>query len=524
MKHTSVKLNSPCEFINITPLNPLISKCQIKVCYVSDEPNRNRSIITKEVAKQMANSLPGCPIVGFFDEATGDFEEHSRSFDISNGEFKIKDITKPYGFVDMNAKVWFQKFLDDGENEREYLMTEGYIWTEQYPEAKRIFENNGNNQSMELDEKTLNAKWTKDDNGKPQFFIINEAVISKLCILGEEFEPCFEGSSITKVQFSFEDDFKVKLFSMMEELKELIKEGGQKQVFTKYAVEVGDTLWNALYSYIGTNFPGTETVSAYRVDAILEEEGQKFAVLQSRADEKFYRLNFSLNEESEFIPSDTLVEITSSYAVSEEPQFALEAVEEYEANYGKTEEEEEEKIEDKNDETEPSEIEEPIEEVSEELCPKCGKELKECECEKESIENKYNLEEVVEYTELKTRFEALEVEFSKLEEERNSLKSQVESLLEFKNAADRKEKEDMIAQFYMLSDEDKADVIANIDTYSVDDIEAKLSIICVRNKVSFNLEEETNKGATTYNLNDTEDDSLTPAWIKAVIATSEKRY
>jgi hypothetical protein len=107
MKHTSVKLNSPCEFINITPLNPLISKCQIKVCYVSDEPNRNRSIITKEVAKQMANSLPGCPIVGFFDEATGDFEEHSRSFDISNGEFKIKDITKPYGFVDMNAKVWF---------------------------------------------------------------------------------------------------------------------------------------------------------------------------------------------------------------------------------------------------------------------------------------------------------------------------------------------------------------------------------------------------------------------------------
>lgn len=107
MKHTSVKLNSPCEFINITPLNPLISKCQIKVCYVSDEPNRNRSVITKEVAKQMANSLPGCPIVGFFDEVTGDFEEHSRSFDISDGEFKIKDITKPYGFVDMNAKVWF---------------------------------------------------------------------------------------------------------------------------------------------------------------------------------------------------------------------------------------------------------------------------------------------------------------------------------------------------------------------------------------------------------------------------------
>ena len=78
----------------------------------------------------------------------------------------------------------------------------------------------------------------------------------------------------------------------------------------------------------------------------------------------------------------------------------------------------------------------------------------------------------------------------------------------------------------MLSDEDKADVIANIDTYSVDEIEAKLSVICVRNKVNFNLEEESQKitAPTTYNLNDNEDDASIPAWIKAVIATSEKRY
>ena len=53
MKHTSVKIESPVEFINITPLNPLISQCQIKVCYVGDEPNRNRSVITKDVAKQI---------------------------------------------------------------------------------------------------------------------------------------------------------------------------------------------------------------------------------------------------------------------------------------------------------------------------------------------------------------------------------------------------------------------------------------------------------------------------------------
>jgi hypothetical protein len=61
---------------------------------------------------------------------------------------------------------------------------------------------------MELDTKTLNAYWTKDTNGLPKFFIINEAIISKLCILGENCEPCFEGATITNVQFSFDDGFK----------------------------------------------------------------------------------------------------------------------------------------------------------------------------------------------------------------------------------------------------------------------------------------------------------------------------
>ena len=51
--HKSIRLDVPVEFINITPLNPLISKCQIKVCYVGDTPNRNRSIITKTTRQRV---------------------------------------------------------------------------------------------------------------------------------------------------------------------------------------------------------------------------------------------------------------------------------------------------------------------------------------------------------------------------------------------------------------------------------------------------------------------------------------
>ena len=538
MKHTSVKLNTPCEFINITPMNPLISKCQIKVCYVGDEPNRNKSIITKDVAREMANSLPGSPIVGFFNETSGDFEEHNRSIDIANGIVTFRDTTRPYGFVDLNAKVWFQKFLDDGQNEHEYLMTEGYIWTGQYPEAKRIIDK-GNNQSMELDEKTLDAFWTKDGNGKPQFFIINEAIVSKLCVLGEECEPCFEGSQIA-VNFSLASDFKEQLFTMVNEVKDLLKEGGAK-VFTRYAVEIGDALWSALYSYIESTYPDGQNCycSIYRVEGIFEEGGQKFAVLQNRTSMKYYRLNFSIGESEGFIPSDTLIEVTKSYTPAEEPQFALKDVEEFEAQYAAKKKAEEDKSgksekDNSDDNTEDPKNEDPEnkdpEEDDDEKKKKKGKEDFACGGKKK----KYSLDEIPEYTELQTQFSDLQTKFSELETKYNALVSENESLkndnatlTEFKNQSERKEKEEMINSFYMLSDEDKKDVIENIDTYSLNDIEAKLSIICVRNKVSFDLDEnnKNHQDPTTYNLNgdNNDDDADTPAWIKAVLETAKNK-
>ena len=540
MKHTSIKLETPCEFINITPVNPLISKCQIKVCYVGDTPNRNGSIITKEVARQMANSLPGSPIVGYYNDATGDFEEHNRVIDISNGQFKIQDTTKPYGFVDLGARAWFQKFNDDGV-EHEYLMTEGYIWTGQYPECQRIIDQ-GNNQSMELDEKTLDATWTKDDNGKPKFFIINEAIISKLCILGEECEPCFEGSQITKFSLTFDEDFKQKLFSMMNDLKELIKEGGTK-VFSRYAVEIGDNLWNSLWNYILEKYPDADNTysSVYAIEGVYEEDSQKFAVLQNRADNKYYRLNFSLNETDGFVPADALIEVTESYIPAAEPQFSLEAVKTYETEYASKKKAEEE---DKNNKDNKSNSDNKSEgKDNDSDNPEDGKDKKPIgkkddldgkgnnsdddgnkDDEDKKKKKKYSLEDVTEYQELKTEYEELKSKYAALETEKNSLIEEIEPLRKFKLASEKKDKEAMIAQFYMLSDDDKKDVIDNIDKYSVDDIEAKLSVICVRNKVSFDLDENKETKPTTYNLNNGEDDDESiPAWVKAALKYENAR-
>lgn len=67
---------------------------------------------------------------------------------------------------------------------------------------------------------------------------------------------------------------------MMKELKDLLKEGGAK-VFTRYAVEIGEALWNALYSHIEKTYPDTQNryCSIYRIEGIFGDNGQKFAVL-----------------------------------------------------------------------------------------------------------------------------------------------------------------------------------------------------------------------------------------------------
>ena len=160
----------------------------------------------------------------------------------------------------------------------------------------------------------------------------------------------------------------------------------------------------------------------------------------------------------------------------------------------------------------------------EKTCPECGKPLDECECEdkKEDDEDKkkkeYVLEEIAEYVELQSNYAELETKYNELLSAHETLKNENSALAEFKANADKKEKEALIASFYMLSDELKKNVVDNIDTYSLKDIEAELSILCVRNKVSFDLDNNTSE-PINYNLNDINSSSNNdnvPEWIKAI--------
>ena len=472
----SIPKGSHLEFVNIQPLNPLISKCEIKVLYTGK--NRNRSFISKEVATKMANSLPGTPIVGQYFYQTGDFGDHGEEeLVIDDKGIRFVKSTVPYGFVATDAKVWWQNFVDKDGVEREYLLTEGYLWTGRYPDCKRIIEK-GNHQSMELDRDSLvgewskiSGEWSKFENDEHEYFIISDAVFSALCILGEEVEPCFEGANITKkggIMYSLDrDEFKEKMLDFMADLKDALNnlecEGG-KQVEN-------------------LNNPTIETpvVETFEGEIITEPFAEEAVV-------------------------EGVVETPESIEGAEaaEGEESSEGVEE---DFAKKTEEDEANEEDSNSE-----------------------DKKESDSEEEDDKEKkknYSLEEVVEYQELLTKYAELEGQFNAISEELNSIKPEYNKLKEKAIEAEEKAKEDMINSFYMLSEEDKAEVRANKANFSLEDIEAKLSVICVRKKVNFDLEESsknednTETPITTFNVGDSHD--ATPAWLRAVDAVAKNR-
>jgi len=235
LAHQSISTISSPEFINLSPLdiNPLMSSCEIKVFYLGE--NRNGSYISKDVAAEMAKTLRGAPIVGYYKEEKEDFTDHGNQMIFDDTGIHFNCLTKPYGFVSPDAKVWFKDFddIDEFGNAvtRTYLMTTGYLWTGQFYEVQSVFKDNGKSHSMELDEKTLDGHWAKNEKKDLEFFIINDAIFSKLCILGDDVEPCFEGSGITSPQvsasFTLDNNFKHTLFEMMQQLTEALKGGNE---------------------------------------------------------------------------------------------------------------------------------------------------------------------------------------------------------------------------------------------------------------------------------------------------------
>lgn len=425
LRNTSVATIAAPEFVNLAEdaLNPGISKADVKVLYLGE--NRNGSFINKETAMKMSETLRACPIVGAYRKDINDFGDHGEIIHIENGEITFDCATVPYGFVAPDAKVWFKEFTDYDEFgntvNREYLMTTAYLWTGQYPEIERCVKE-GMGQSMELDGKSIDGHWAENSESGIEFFIINDASFTKLCVLGDGVEPCFEGASVEAPNISdkfSKEGFTTTLYNMMNELKFALAENAEKTDDSESAKE---------------------------------EETTDFAEKQEEVEE-------TADEAVEF--AENAEESTESTESAEVVEENLDQESDFSAN---TEEEKESEEEVENTE--------------------------------ESADN--------EFAEKDAEIETLKSEIASLQEKYSLLEAEAEELRSYKASRISADKDALINKYNMLSDDDKAEIVANKDSYSYEEIESKLALLYVKKNVDFDDQEEevpvSNEATLTFGL------------------------
>ena len=448
LRNTSVATIAAPEFVNLAEdaLNPGISKADVKVLYLGE--NRNGSFINKETAMKMSETLRACPIVGAYRKDIDDFGDHGEIIHIENGEITFDCATVPYGFVAPDAKVWFKEFTDYDEFgntvNREYLMTTAYLWTGQYPEIERCVKE-GMGQSMELDGASIDGHWAENSESGIEFFIINDASFTKLCVLGDGVEPCFEGASVEAPNISdkfSKEGFTTTLYNMMNELKFALAENADaKDANAENAEKTDDS----------------ESAKEEETTEFVENKEEE---VEETADEA---VDFAENAE----------ESTKSTESAEVVEENLDQESDFSAN---TEEEKE----------------------SEEVV----------ENTEESADN--------EFAEKDAEIETLKSEIASLEEKYSLLETEAEELRSYKASRISADKDALINKYNMLSDDDKAEIVANKDSYSYEEIESKLALLYVKKNVDFDDQEEevpvSNEATLTFGLStangDTEIDPI----------------
>ena len=204
---------------NLKELNPVLSKARCRIFYKYE--NRNGTYITDEFAQKLISSLPYTPVKGIYDNFDEDYTDHGLK----------RDLGRIYGIVPENPNFSWEKHLDEDEIEREYACCDVYIFTALYEEAFQIV---GKSQSMELYPPSIKGDWAII-NGK-KLFKFEDGCFLGLQILGNDVEPCFEGAAF----FTFYNDLKNAIKKLEKYSLDSNIKGGKSEM-TKLNFKLSDS-------------------------------------------------------------------------------------------------------------------------------------------------------------------------------------------------------------------------------------------------------------------------------------------
>lgn len=220
-------------FDNDENSNEILLKARVRIFYKG--LNANQTYIDDEFAEKLMSTVSYCPVKGIYNEETEDFEDHGS--DRQQGRI--------YGVVPEKHNFKWELHEDEDGVVREYACVDAYLYKGLYGlEVEKILDSS---QSMELYPPSIKGEWLRFQGMDVWKF--KDAQFLGLQALGEDVQPCFEGSS-----FYEEDEDRDKIlfttfFQAMETtLKKKQGEDQMKNITADATFAISDEQKNNLVS------------------------------------------------------------------------------------------------------------------------------------------------------------------------------------------------------------------------------------------------------------------------------------
>lgn len=194
---------------------------KVKLSVLTDEQIANGTHFNREVINKNLNSLNYIPIVAEYKEEVSDLGTHGGKIIIDDDGMEYIETTKAYGVVIPSGR-WEDIKLKNGETVP-YVVCEGYLWIDRYPELQCLYEGKMNNQSMEVSIKEGHF------NQDTWVYEVDDFEFSALCLLGKNVLPAFDQAKVM-TDYSAQD-FKAGYKEMLSALDIYLQNNGNKEVF-----------------------------------------------------------------------------------------------------------------------------------------------------------------------------------------------------------------------------------------------------------------------------------------------------
>jgi hypothetical protein len=163
------------------------TKAKLKVFYIGETPDHR--LFTKDFSDKVIQTLPLTPVVGFYSEEDEDFKGHN-------------NIQYVYGVVPDAAEMSYEKDEDSGNT---FFVTDVILYTERKDNIGKVANKIiGKQHSLELDPDSLKYKINRDNQGRFMNIEFLEGKFVGLSVLGDNETPAFTGSGFFSINKDLE--------------------------------------------------------------------------------------------------------------------------------------------------------------------------------------------------------------------------------------------------------------------------------------------------------------------------------